>query len=67
MPDDLGSAPEGVHLYDRCNCWMHYPVLSKVSFLTLWGGEPGDGPGGAERMVELIRETTGRHATKGDS
>ncbi len=33
---------------------------AKVSFLTLWDGKPGDGPGGTERMVELIRQLTGR-------
>jgi tetratricopeptide (TPR) repeat protein len=64
MPDDLGPTPEGVDLYDRCNRWMLYSALSnglsKVSFVTLWDGKAGDGPGGAENMVALVRGLTGR-------
>jgi hypothetical protein len=26
----------------------------------LWDGEPGDGPGGTQHMVELVRKLTGR-------
>ena len=29
-------------------------------FVTLWNGEPGDGPGGTQHMVELVRKLTGR-------
>jgi hypothetical protein len=36
--------------------------LQRVSFVTLWNGEPGDGPGGTEHMVELVRKLTGRQA-----
>lgn len=64
MPDDLGPTPEGINLYDRCNRWMLYSGLSnglaKVSFVTLWDGKPGDGPGGSEHMVGLVRKLTGR-------
>jgi hypothetical protein len=64
MPDDLGPVPEGINLYDRCNRWMLYSGLSnglaKLSFVTLWDGKPGDGPGGSEHMVKLVRELTGR-------
>jgi len=64
MPDDLGPAPEGINFYDRCNRWMLYSGLSnglaKVSFITLWDGKPGDGPGGTEQIVELVRKLTGR-------
>jgi hypothetical protein len=64
MPDDLGPAPEGVDIYDRCNRWTLYSALSnglsKVSYVTLWDGNPGDGPGGAQHMVELVRKLTGR-------
>ena len=64
MPDEIGPAPEGVDLYDRCNRWMLYSALSnglaKVSFVTLWDGKAGDGPGGAENMVALVRKLTGR-------
>jgi len=62
--DDLGPAPEGVDIYDRCNRWTLYTALykglAKVSFVSLWDGGPGDGPGGAQHMVDLVRKLTGR-------
>ena len=62
--EELGPAPEGVSVHDRCNRWILYSALScglsKTSFVTLWNGEPGDGPGGTEHMVELVRTLTGR-------
>jgi tetratricopeptide (TPR) repeat protein len=71
MPDDLGPAPEGVDIYDRCNRWTLYSALSnglaKVSYVTLWDGNPGDGPGGAQHMVELVRKLTGRQPIVIDS
>jgi hypothetical protein len=64
MPDELGPTPEGIDVYDRCNRWMLHSALScglaKVSFLTLWDGKRGDGPGGAEHMAVLARRLTGR-------
>ncbi len=64
MPDELGPAPDTVSVHDRCNRWILYSALSqgltKASFVTLWNGEPGDGPGGTQHMVELVRKLTGR-------
>jgi tetratricopeptide (TPR) repeat protein len=64
MPQELGPAPEGVSVHDRCNRWILYSALSmglrKTSFITLWNGEPGDGPGGTQHMVKLVRDLTGR-------
>lgn len=64
MPEELGPTPEGVSLHDRCNRWILYTALSqglrKTSFVTLWDGSPGDGPGGTQNMVELVRKLTGR-------
>ena len=64
VPDELGPAPDGVSVHDRCNRLMLYSALScglqRVSFVALWNGEPGDGPGGTENMVELVRKLTGR-------
>jgi tetratricopeptide (TPR) repeat protein len=64
MPEELGPVPEGVSVHDRCNRWILYSALSqgltKTSFITLWDGEPGDGPGGTRDMVELLRALTGR-------
>lgn len=64
MPEELGPAPEGVSVHDRCNRWILYTALSqglrRTSFVTLWSGEPSDGPGGTQHMVELVRKLTGR-------
>jgi hypothetical protein len=64
MPEELGPAPKGVSVHDRCNRWILYTALSqgltRASFITLWNGEPGDGPGGTQNMVELVRKLTGR-------
>jgi tetratricopeptide (TPR) repeat protein len=64
MPEELGPTPKGVSVHDRCNRWILYTALSqglrKASFITLWNGEPGDGPGGTQNMVELVRKLTGR-------
>jgi hypothetical protein len=64
MPEELGPAPAGVSVHDRCNRWILYTALSqglrRTSFITLWNGEPGDGPGGTQNMVELVRKLTGR-------
>jgi tetratricopeptide (TPR) repeat protein len=63
-PEELGPAPAGVSVHDRCNRWILYSALSmglrKTYFVTLWNGEPGDGPGGTQHMVELVRKLTGR-------
>jgi tetratricopeptide (TPR) repeat protein len=64
MPEELGPAPAGVSVHDRCNRWILYSALSqglrRASFITLWNGEPGDGPGGTQNMIELVRKLTGR-------
>ena len=63
MRGELGPAPERVGVHDRCNRWILYSALSYglgcTSFVTLWDGEPGDGPGGTQHMVEIVRELTG--------
>jgi hypothetical protein len=64
MPQELGPAPADVSVHDRCNRWILYSALSmglrKTYFVTLWNGEAGDGPGGTQHMVELVRKLTGR-------
>jgi hypothetical protein len=64
MPEELGPAPRSVSIHDRCNRWILYTALSqgllKASFITLWDGEPGDGPGGTQNMVERVHTLTGR-------
>ena len=67
MDDELGPPPPGMDRYDRCNRWLLYTALAhgvpKVSFVTLWDGAPGDGPGGTVHMANLVRESTGRRPT----
>ncbi|TAJ84765.1 bacterial transcriptional activator domain-containing protein [Reyranella sp.] len=64
MQDELGPGPKDVSVHDRCNRWMLYSALSqgllKVSFVALWNGEKGDGPGGTQHMTNLVRTLTGR-------
>jgi hypothetical protein len=64
MPDELGATSKDLDIYDRCNKWMLHSALScglsSVRFITLWDGAPGDGPGGTEHMVGLVRRLTGR-------
>jgi tetratricopeptide (TPR) repeat protein len=64
MPEELGPTPKGVSIHDRCNRWILYTALSqglgRASFITLWNGEPGDGPGGTQNMVDHVRKLTGR-------
>jgi len=64
MPDELGLPPDCTDVYDRANRWLLYSALScglrKLSFITLWDGNPGDGPGGTDHMVSLVRQLTGR-------
>jgi tetratricopeptide (TPR) repeat protein len=64
MPDELGPAPDDTDVYDRSNRRMLYSALScglrKLSFMTLWDGNPGDGPGGTDHMVSLVCQLTGR-------
>ena len=64
MPEELGPTPAGVSVHDRCNRWILYSALSqglrRASFITLWNGESGDGPGGTQNMIELVRKLTGR-------
>lgn len=67
MPEELGPAPEGISVHDRCNRWILHSALSRpvgeTSFIALWNGEPGDGPGGTQHMVETFDRYTGRKPT----
>jgi hypothetical protein len=67
LPEELGPAPADVDVHDRCNLWLLYSALShgltRASFIALWNGEPGDGPGGTDHMVELVKRLTGRQPT----
>ena len=49
MPEELGPAPAGVSVHDRCNRWILYSALSqglnRASFITLWNGRGRGWPG----------------------
>jgi hypothetical protein len=59
MPEVLGPTPPGQSPYERCNLWMLNDALAmgaeKLSFICLWDGGGGDGPGGTRHMVEAVR------------
>ena len=65
MPDELGPMPEGEDPFERNNRWMIDAAsrfgADRVDLISLWDGERGDGPGGAQNMMEKVR-SKGGHA-----
>jgi hypothetical protein len=63
-PLELGPTREGEDAYERNNRWMLDAAMrfgaDKVDFVCLWNGEGGDGPGGAQHMMEEVRKKGGR-------
>ena len=55
---------EGENPYERENRWMLDEATrfgaDKVDLVCLWNGEGGDGPGGAQHMMEEVRNQGGR-------
>ena len=64
MPYEIGQTPEDVDAYARNNLWMLYTALSytteRVSFICLWNGKEGDGPGGTKDMYDRISKRFGQ-------
>ena len=65
LPDELGPLPEAdANPFERCNRWLLATALSwgidKVSFICLWNGEGGDGPGGTAHMHAEMKRRTGK-------
>jgi hypothetical protein len=62
-PDVLGPLPEGADPFERVNVWMLEEARriggTAVSFICLWNGEGGDGPGGTKHMIDAVRESGG--------
>jgi hypothetical protein len=56
MPDELGPLSSGEDPYERNNLWMLDSAArfggEKVAFICLWNGEGGDGPGGAQHLMD---------------
>jgi hypothetical protein len=62
MPEELGPLPAGENPYERNNLWMLESAArfgaEKLTFICLWNGQGGDGPGGAQHfMAEASRKT----------
>ena len=64
MPDELGPLPSGADPFERCNLWLLSTAFAsgveKVSFVCLWNGGGGDGPGGTAHMYSEVKQRTGR-------
>jgi hypothetical protein len=65
MPDELGaplSADDNP--YERNNLWMLESAArfggDRITFICLWNGQGGDGPGGAQHFMEEARRKTTR-------
>jgi len=63
-PDELGSLREGENAYERNNQWMLDRAArfggDRMAFICLWNGQGGDGPGGAQHLMEEARRKTSR-------
>ena len=64
LPLERGETPEGEDPYERNNRWMLDAAsrfgLDRVDLVCLWNGEGGDGPGGAQHMMEEVGKQGGR-------
>jgi hypothetical protein len=62
-PEVLGPLPNGVDPFERANLWMLDEARriggTAVSFICVWNGEGGDGPGGTKHMIGAVREIGG--------
>ena len=64
LPREHGETPESEDPYERNNLWMLDAASrfgpDKVDLVCLWNGEGGDGPGGAQHMMEEVQKRGGR-------
>jgi hypothetical protein len=64
MPSELGPLTAGQNPYERNNLWMLDSAArfsgDKLVFICLWNGEAGDGPGGAQQLMEEAGRKTKR-------
>ena len=64
MPQEVGPSPTNANPYARNNLWQLYSALSygaeKVHFMALWNGQAGDGPGGTEHMMSVVKRYAGK-------
>jgi hypothetical protein len=59
----LGALPDGADPFERTNLWMLEEARriggAAVSFICVWNGEGGDGPGGTKHMIDAVRQIGG--------
>ncbi len=64
LPVERGATPDGDDPYERNNLRMLEAASrfgpERVDFVCLWNGESGDGPGGAQHMMEEVQNRGGR-------
>jgi hypothetical protein len=62
--EELGPLGEGENAYERNNQWMLDSAArfggDRMAFICLWNGQGGDGPGGAQHLMEEARRKTSR-------
>jgi hypothetical protein len=62
MPTELGPLPASENAYERNNQWMLRQAArfgnEKIAFICLWNGQGGDGPGGAQHLMDEARRKT---------
>jgi hypothetical protein len=63
-PDELGPLGQGENPYERDNEWMLESAArfggERMAFISLWNGQGGDGPGGAQQLMDEARMKTSR-------
>jgi hypothetical protein len=63
-PNELGPLPKGENAFERNNQWMLASAArfggDRLAFVSLWNGQGGDGPGGAQHLMEEARRRTSR-------
>jgi len=63
-PNELGPLGEDENAYERNNRWMLDSATrfgsDNMTFICLWNGQGGDGPGGAQHLMEEARRKTSR-------
>src|SRR5215475_7127311 len=64
MPEELGPLPAAENAYERNNQWMLERAArfggERIAFISLWNGQGGDGPGGAQHFMDEARRKTTR-------
>lgn len=63
LPEQSDISVEGATSYERNNLWLLNTAMAygqeKVHLISLWDGKGGDGPGGTQHMVEVVRKHSG--------